>query len=85
MIRAIISVFLRIKDLNYAKYVENGDLKISQLEDYNSHNTERLDIEGMKKLLLKLEFVLFFNASNNILILRHNMKILVTGAMLVCC
>ena len=45
------------RDLNYAKYVENGDLKISQLEDYNSHNTERLDIEGMKKLLLKLEFV----------------------------
>ena len=45
------------RDLNYAKYVENGDLKISQLDDYNSHNTERLDIEGMKKLLLKLEFV----------------------------
>ena len=45
------------RDLNYAKYVENGDLKISQLEDYNSHNTERLDVEGMKKLLLKLEFV----------------------------
>ena len=45
------------RDLNYAKYVENGDLKITQLEDYNSHNTERLDVEGMKKLLLKLEFV----------------------------
>ena len=41
----------------YRSVVENGDLKISQLEDYNSHNTERLDIEGMKKLLLKLEFV----------------------------
>ena len=45
------------RDLNYAKYVENGDLKITQLEDYNSHNTERLDVEGMKKLLLKLEFI----------------------------
>ncbi len=45
------------RDLNYAKYVENGDLKITQFEDYNSHNTERLDVEGMKKLLLKLGFV----------------------------
>lgn len=45
------------RDLNYAKYVENGDLKITQLEDYNSHNTERLDVEGMKKLLLKLDFI----------------------------
>lgn len=45
------------RDLNYAKYVENGDLKITQFEDYNSHNTERLDVEGMKTLLLKLGFV----------------------------
>jgi UDP-glucose 4-epimerase len=45
------------RDLNYEKYVEDGDLKITELEDYNSHNTERLDVEGMKKLLLKLEFV----------------------------
>lgn len=45
------------RDLNYEKYVENGDLKITELEDYNSHNTERLDVEGMKKLLLKLEFI----------------------------
>lgn len=45
------------RDLNYEKYVENGDLAITQLEDYNSHNTERLDVEGMKKLLLKLEFI----------------------------
>ncbi|WP_314296015.1 polysaccharide biosynthesis protein [Acinetobacter schindleri] len=45
------------RDLNYAKYVEDGDLKITQLEDYNSHNTERLDVEGMKKLLLKLDFI----------------------------
>lgn len=45
------------RDLNYSKYVEDGDLKITQYEDYNSHNTERLDVEGMKNLLLKLEFI----------------------------
>lgn len=45
------------RDLNYSKYVEDGDLKITQYEDYNSHNTERLDVEGMKKLLLKLKFI----------------------------
>lgn len=46
-----------LRDLNYAKYVEQGEEKISHTEDYNSHNTERLDIEGMKKLLLKLDFM----------------------------
>ena len=44
------------RDLHYGKFVEEGDKKISKLEDYNSHNTERLDVEGMQKLLLKLEF-----------------------------
>ncbi|MCX8995211.1 UDP-N-acetylglucosamine 4,6-dehydratase/5-epimerase, partial [Citrobacter portucalensis] len=46
-----------LRDLNYGKYVEQGDQRISQIEDYNSHNTERLDVEGMKKLLLKLAFI----------------------------
>ncbi|MBD3612128.1 MAG: polysaccharide biosynthesis protein [Hydrogenovibrio crunogenus] len=46
-----------LRDLNYAKFVEEGDEKISHLEDYNSHNTKRLDVAGMKKLLLKLEFM----------------------------
>ena len=46
-----------LRDLNYAKFVEVGEEKISRMEDYNSHNTERLDVEGMKKLLLKLEFM----------------------------
>lgn len=46
-----------LRDLNYAKYVEEGNQKVSQLEDYNSHNTQRLDIEAMKQLLLKLEFM----------------------------
>jgi UDP-N-acetylglucosamine 4,6-dehydratase/5-epimerase len=43
-----------LRDLNYAKFVEEGDDKISRAEDYNSHNTERLDVDGMQKLLLKL-------------------------------
>ncbi|EMM1154600.1 UDP-N-acetylglucosamine 4,6-dehydratase/5-epimerase [Citrobacter freundii] len=46
-----------LRDLNYGKYVEQGDQRISQIEDYNSHNTDRLDVDGMKKLLLKLAFI----------------------------
>lgn len=46
-----------LRDLNYSKYVEQGEEKISQSEDYNSHNTERLDSTGMEKLLLKLDFM----------------------------
>jgi UDP-N-acetylglucosamine 4,6-dehydratase/5-epimerase len=46
-----------LRDLNYEKFVDEGEIKISIAEDYNSHNTNRLDIEGMKKLLLKLEFM----------------------------
>lgn len=48
------------RDLNYAKYVEQGEARLTQKahgEDYNSHNTERLDVEGMKRLLLKLDFM----------------------------
>lgn len=45
------------RDLNYSKFVEQGETKISHAEDYNSHNTQRLDVDGMKKLLLKLEFI----------------------------
>jgi UDP-glucose 4-epimerase len=46
-----------LRDLNYSKFVEQGEEKISTMEDYNSHNTERLDVEGMKNLLLKLDFI----------------------------
>ena len=46
-----------LRDLNYSKYVEQGEEKISVTEDYNSHNTVRLDVEGMENLLLKLEFM----------------------------
>ncbi len=46
-----------LRDLNYAKFVEQGEEKISRSEDYNSHNTQRLDTHGMEQLLLKLEFM----------------------------
>lgn len=46
-----------LRDLNYGKFVEQGEEKISHTEDYNSHNTERLDVAGMQALLRKLEFI----------------------------
>ena len=46
-----------LRDLNYDKFVEEGEERISQAEDYNSHNTERLDIDGMKELLMKITFM----------------------------
>lgn len=46
-----------LRDLNYSKFVEKGEEAISHSEDYNSHNTLRLDIPGMQQLLLKLEFI----------------------------
>jgi UDP-N-acetylglucosamine 4,6-dehydratase/5-epimerase len=45
------------RDLNYDKFFIEGEEEISRFEDYHSHNTKRLDIEGMKQLLLKLDFV----------------------------
>lgn len=45
------------RDLNYDKFFTEGDDEISRTEDYHSHNTRRLDIEGMKELLLKLNFI----------------------------
>ncbi|KFZ29212.1 UDP-glucose 4-epimerase [Pseudidiomarina atlantica] len=49
-----------LRDLNYSKYVDQGDTRIDHIEDYNSHNTERLNVEGMKKLLMKLDFMRAF-------------------------
>ena len=46
-----------LRDLNYGKFIEQGEVKISSAIDYNSHNTTRLDLEDMKKLLLKLPFI----------------------------
>lgn len=45
------------RDLNYDKFFVEGSEKASKVDDYNSHNTRRLDIDGMKQLLLKLRFV----------------------------
>lgn len=48
------------RDLNYAKFVEEGEPRITHAlhgEEYNSHNTEQLSVESMKALLLKLEFM----------------------------
>lgn len=46
-----------LRDLNYDKYVEKGEVKISGATDYNSHNTNRLDVTGMQELLMKLRFM----------------------------
>jgi len=46
-----------LRDLNYEKFMDQGEVKISISEDYNSHNTNRLDSQSMKYLLLKLEFI----------------------------
>lgn len=45
------------RDLNYDKFFIEGSEKISQIEDYHSHNTRRLDVEGMEQLLFKLDFI----------------------------
>ena len=45
------------RNLNYAQYFSEGEISISSKDDYNSHNTERLDIDGMMKQLLKLDFI----------------------------
>ena len=46
-----------LRDLNYAAYFEKGDVEITEAAEYHSHNTERLDVAGMEKLLLKLPFI----------------------------
>lgn len=45
------------RDLNYKKYFVEGETHISELDDYTSHNTERLDIAGIKEVLLKLDYI----------------------------
>ena len=46
-----------LRDLNYDKFIHQGETKISEAVDYNSHNTTRLDVDGMKSLLMKLRFM----------------------------
>ncbi len=45
------------RDLNYNMYVSDGEVKISRLDDYTSHNTERLDVPRLKNLLRDLSFI----------------------------
>ena len=45
------------RDLNYDKYFVEGSEKVSLIEDYHSHNTRRLDVEGMKEQLMRLRFI----------------------------
>lgn len=46
-----------LRDLNYGKFFDYGEIKISEATDYNSHNTNRLNIDGMLKLLMTLRFM----------------------------
>lgn len=45
------------RDLNYNKFFVEGDKHVTEVEDYTSHNTERLDVQGVKDLLLKLKYI----------------------------
>lgn len=45
------------RDLNYAKFFSEGEKKISHLDDYTSHNTDRLSVQQIKVLLLKLDYI----------------------------
>ena len=62
MVRAIdMGDYYRIpcdtRDLNYDKFFTKGNEEVSKVEDYHSHNTHRLNVEGTKELLMKLRFV----------------------------
>jgi UDP-glucose 4-epimerase len=45
------------RDLNYSIYFSQGEKSVTEIEDYNSHNTERLDVDGVKNLISKLAIV----------------------------
>jgi UDP-glucose 4-epimerase len=45
------------RDLNYNKYFVEGEQELSIAQDYNSHNTERLGVEGVKEKLLALDYI----------------------------
>tara|TARA_B100000795_G_scaffold112753_1_gene83585 strand:+ start:801 stop:1844 length:1044 start_codon:yes stop_codon:yes gene_type:complete len=53
-----------LRDLNYEKFTDQGKTLISSTEEYNSHNTERLDVDGTKKLLMKLDFIQSIKSGN---------------------
>ncbi|MEL4202813.1 polysaccharide biosynthesis protein [Plesiomonas shigelloides] len=52
------------RDLNYSKFNEIGEENLSVIEDYNSHNTDRLDVDGMVALLRKLDFIIDIEAGS---------------------
>ncbi len=45
------------RDLNYGKYFQEGETKVAEFDDYNSHNTQRLDVAETKEALLKLSYI----------------------------
>lgn len=45
------------RGLNYSKYLSDGSIEISEASEYNSKNTEQLDVEGIKQLLLQIDYV----------------------------
>jgi UDP-glucose 4-epimerase len=45
------------RDLNYSIYFSEGDNNVVEVDDYHSHNTERLNVEGVKSLISKLAIV----------------------------
>jgi len=45
------------RDLNYGKYFTEGEEEVSHIEDYNSHNTQRLNVAEIKEKLLKLDYI----------------------------
>ena len=54
------------RDLNYSKFNEEGEKDLSAVEDYNSHNTDRLDTQGMVELLRKLSFIREIEAGSTV-------------------
>jgi len=54
-----------LRDLNYEKYFSEGETKLSKVEDYNSHNADRLDLEGTKNLLLSIPYIQDLLKGNN--------------------
>lgn len=46
-----------LRDLNYGKYFEEGEVEVTQAVDYNSHNTEQLSPDGVKELLLSIPYI----------------------------
>ena len=53
------------RDLNYARYFSEGEEDVALIEDYHSHNTEQQDVEGMKKMLVRLDVVQAAISKNN--------------------